>query len=511
MAVNPVPKMYRRVLVVEDDDAQRWTLTEILTEEGFDVVACANATQAMEQLKNDDFQVVVLDLRLPDLTGVQLLDQLGDHAAETSIIINTGHSSYQSARDALNLGVFAYVEKAGDPEELLRHVHRAMAFQLRRRAERLEAAIAESERKLSTLMANLPGMAYRCWADEAWTMQFVSEGCKTLTGYASDDLIDNRTISYNEITHPDDRRHVQAEIEKAAANGAPFEVEYRIVTAEGQEKWVWERGRFINDLGDENGVLEGFIQDVSKRKKAEEALLAYQAKLRSLASELSLAEERERRRIAGDLHDHACQSLAMSKMKLQAILEHTVPADERTLQQICGSLNETIESVRGLTFDLSSPTLYKFGLEAALDELLRDKLRAEHDITCHFSDDGLPKPLSPDVRVLLFQSVRELLINIIKHAHANTVRLDVRRENRSIRITVVDDGVGFDVEKVASAPSRSHSVGLFNVRERLDYIGGQLEVDSHPGRGSRLTLTAPLENEVDVAKEKHDGSEDSTR
>ena len=132
MARCPAQETYRRVLIVEDDDAQRWTLAEILTEEGLDVTACASAAEALEHLGRDDIQVVVLDLRLPDLTGVQLLNRLGDRADSTSIIINTGHSSYESAKDVLNLGAFAYVEKAGDPEELLRDVHRAMAFQLRR-------------------------------------------------------------------------------------------------------------------------------------------------------------------------------------------------------------------------------------------------------------------------------------------------------------------------------------------------------------------------------------------
>ncbi len=268
----------------------------------------------------------------------------------------------------------------------------------------------------------------------------------------------------------------------------------------------------VDPILTETGELDGvahIVSDITERKDAEERLLAYQAKLKSLASELSLAEERERRRIAGDLHDHACQSLALSKMKLQAILDRVLPADEQTLSQICNTLNQTIENVRDLTFDLSSPTLYKFGIEAALEELLRDKLKAEHKIRCRFSNDKQPKPLAADVRVLLFQSVRELLINVIKHAHAREVRLDIRRENDSIGVTVADDGVGFDVEAISSASSRSRSVGLFNIGERLDYIGGRLEMDSQPGRGSRFTLIAPLETEVHVAKENHDGSKDS--
>jgi PAS domain S-box-containing protein len=378
----------------------------------------------------------------------------------------------------------------------------------RRKAEQ---ALQESERKLSTLMANLPGMAYRCRADEQWTMEFVSEGCTDLTGYASSDLIGNRKVSYNDIVYPEDRRRVHNEIQATLKVNDTFEIKYRIVTSQGPEKWVWERGRRIGNTEDGVLILEGFILDVSERQKAEEKLRAHQKKLRSLASELSLTEERERRRIAADLHDHACQNLVLSNMKLQG-LRASLPAGQvQAIESICHTLNKTIENVRDLTFDLSSPTLYRFGLSAALEELLNDKLTAEHNIHYQFTDDGQPKPVSQDILILLFQSVRELLINTIKHARAHEVVLDMRREHDSISIVLTDDGIGFDVSEVLSFPSQKRSVGLFNILERLDYIGGRLDMESELGRGSRFTLIAPLTTEVPIAKEPHDGTEDSTR
>ena len=193
------------------------------------------------------------------------------------------------------------------------------------------------------------------------------------------------------------------------------------------------------------------------------------------------------------------------------MLEHGDPGNRQALRSICETLDATIESVRELTFDLSSPTLYKFGLEAALEELLQDKLRGEHRIAYRFSDDRNPKPLPPDVLVLLFQSVRELLINVIKHARAREVTLDIQRQIDCIRITVADDGVGFHVDEVLSSPSRGRSVGLFNLRERLDYMGGTLEIESEPGRGSRFVLIAPLKTERHATKESHNGGKDSAR
>ena len=152
--------------------------------------------------------------------------------------------------------------------------------------------------------------------------------------------------------------------------------------------------------------------------------------------------------------------------------------------------------------------MYRFGLEVALKELLKDKLKAEHDIRTVFRDDQASKPLAEDVRVVLFQSVRELLINVLKHARAHEVILDISRLEDSIRITVADDGVGFDAASVLAAPSRGRGFGLFNIRERLDFIGGTLDVDSRPGRGSRFTLVAPVETQKNTDKETHDGYQD---
>jgi signal transduction histidine kinase len=228
-----------------------------------------------------------------------------------------------------------------------------------------------------------------------------------------------------------------------------------------------------------------------------------------LASELSLVEERERRRIAGGLHDYVCQNLVLSKIKLQGLSESSARAGAEEIAHVCDTLDQTIEQVRELTFDLSTPTLYKFGLEAALKELLEEKLQAQHGIDCTFHDDGVAKPLAEDVRVLLFQSVRELTVNIIKHAQAHAVTVNIARLNGSVQITVTDDGIGFDVTDVLENPSGGRGFGLFNIKERLDFIGGSLAVDSQRGRGSRFTLRAHLETAAHPGPQSDDPHEGS--
>ena len=132
-------------------------------------------------------------------------------------------------------------------------------------------------RMLGTLLANLEGMVYRCRLDEHWTMEFVSEGCLTLTGYREEDILFNSRISYDQITHPDDRWHIRATILEAVANNRRFDIEYRIVRADGTIRWVWERGTNIT-----RDVLEGFIQDITERKQADEALREAERRYRSI-------------------------------------------------------------------------------------------------------------------------------------------------------------------------------------------------------------------------------------
>ena len=148
----------------------------------------------------------------------------------------------------------------------------ALSFYWNARLRRSRAALEESERSKSVLIANLPGIAYRCRYDEEWTMEFVSEGCLRLTGYSSDDLLFNRKISFNELMLPEYRMYARAVWERAAAERVPAALEYRILTAEGEEKWVFEQGVPLYDESGNVEFLEGLIVDISFRKALEERL-----------------------------------------------------------------------------------------------------------------------------------------------------------------------------------------------------------------------------------------------
>ena len=147
--------------------------------------------------------------------------------------------------------------------------------------KKAEEQLRNSRRQLATLMSNLPGMAYQCQPDEKWTMNFVSSGCENLTEYPAYKLIGNRDISYADLIHPYDREYVAETVSKAVENRKPFEMMYRIQTASGKEKWVWEQGVAVFSDNDTLLDLEGFITDITEWKKAEKEL----EKLASFADE----------------------------------------------------------------------------------------------------------------------------------------------------------------------------------------------------------------------------------
>ncbi|MGD0572623.1 MAG: PAS domain S-box protein [Sedimentisphaerales bacterium] len=233
------------------------------------------------------------------------------------------------------------------------------------------------------------------------------------------------------------------------------------------------------------------FRDITERKLAQERIITDQKHLRLLTAELLLTEERERHEIAMALHDSLGPILAFSKREL-GTLQKSAPAQiAEALKNVSDNISEAVKQTRTLTFDLSPPTLYTLGFEIAIEELI-ERFCEEHKLGYSFQNSDAPKPLTDPVKVLLYRSIREMLINIAKHASAKFVKVMLSRVNNDIEIAIEDDGKGFDV----SVPKeKSKGLGLFSVRERLRHIGGKLEIESKRGKGTHIILTAPLKIE----------------
>ena len=174
-----------------------------------------------------------------------------------------------------------------------------------------EKALIESERKLSKLMGNLPGMAYRCNDDEFRTMKYVSAGCKWLTDYSPFELIDNSKKAYMDMIHPDDRADVRHQIEASLSAGRPFQMEYRIVTAAGKQKWVWEEGLGVTAPDGTVNEVEGFISDMTEHKLEEEQLRKENRRLKSTIKErYKFGDIVGKNRLMQDVYEHISKAAA---------------------------------------------------------------------------------------------------------------------------------------------------------------------------------------------------------
>lgn len=222
-------------------------------------------------------------------------------------------------------------------------------------------------------------------------------------------------------------------------------------------------------------------------------LSEYRRQLRDLTSELALAEERERRRIARGLHDEVGQVLGVVKIKLGELLDDAGLGDRavRRVEEVRQHVEGMIRKIRSLTFELSSPVLHELGLEAAVQGLA-DRVAERHGIRCRLIDDARPKPLDADARVVLYSIVRELLWNVVQHSRARRVEIKLARAGDHVRIVVSDDGHGFEVASASEFFTADGGFGLFSARERSMHLGGSLEIESEPGRGTRVVVTAPL-------------------
>jgi len=241
--------------------------------------------------------------------------------------------------------------------------------------------------------------------------------------------------------------------------------------------------------------------EIAERKLAEEQLLVHQGRLRSLASELILTEERERHHIATDLHDHIGQTLAVIQMKIDALqVSASMSEQTESLDQISALIDQMDEEIRSLTFELSPPVLYELGLEAGI-EWLAEQFQAQHHLRIEVEDDRQPKPLGEDVRTLIFRAVRELLVNVVKHARARLVKVSLRREGGDLYAEVVDDGRGFDSSRYAIPKNSTGGFGLFSIRERMGSIGGSFQIRSTPDRGTHALLIAPLDRDGETSEE----------
>jgi signal transduction histidine kinase len=259
-----------------------------------------------------------------------------------------------------------------------------------------------------------------------------------------------------------------------------------LVAHSSLEKQVKER---TIQLEDANRVLSAQVWEL---QEANRRIEEFQRLQQRLTLELSLAEVRERREIASDLHDHIGQALAYIKMQISQFQSNAVFCGfESNIAEIMSLLDGTIAYTRSLTVQISPPVLHEFGLAAAI-EWLGDQFRQEHKLNVTVDRSRFAGTAKGEHAAVLFRSVKELLTNAGRHSGASKVTITVSGAENLIHIMIADNGRGFDYKAWQETVASSTKYGLFSVRERIRLLGGEMSIDTSPGQGTTIHLEAPL-------------------
>ncbi len=291
------------------------------------------------------------------------------------------------------------------------------------------------------------------------------------------------------FVHPDDRQRVKQTIDESVDNCKAYDIEHRIITPGGIQRYVHKRAEVECEEG-RTVRMVGTIQDITNQKNTEMQLLLSSQKLRTVAAKKELIEEQERRRIASDLHDSVGQILAFATRELKFMRKSLPQKQYDALTEIVQQLDKAVIQTRTLSFDLSPSILYDIGFEIAVEDLV-EKFSNERKINGLFKNDNFSKPLSIPLKILLYRSIRELLMNIAKHANAKNIKVSLERKDNNIHVIVEDDGAGFDISEI-DRPDKPKGFGLFSIRERIEHTGGNFMIQSARNKGTKTTLSVPL-------------------
>ena len=371
--------------------------------------------------------------------------------------------------------------------------NRRLSSQITTNSTRLENEINQCQRTGDALFKS--EQRYRQLVDSAMVGVFSSnfEGQFTYVNEALARMFDFDSAqqmtangSLNRWKNLSQREQFLSEL-KAQGSVSNFQVE--AITLTGRNIYVIFSAALFAD------TISGMVMDITQLKQAEQSNLEYQQKLKSLAFQLTLAEEQERHRIAIEIHDHFGQSLVFYRVQLAQLRKQV--AEQKALElidELSQSFLHMIHDTKDLVFELSSPLLHEVGLSSAISQWLTEQIGDKYNLETDFNNHSQIELQDQELKNLLFRNVRELLFNTVKHAHATKIFVTIESNDNNLEIIIQDDGVGFVVKDAPKMNSPGSQFGLFSIYERMDNVGGSLIIESAPGNGCKAILSVPIQD-----------------
>jgi two-component system sensor histidine kinase UhpB len=347
----------------------------------------------------------------------------------------------------------------------------------------------EALRKTQRLLMD----AERLGQTGSWEMDLISgsilnsEASRRLF-FGDDKTKGDRLEDYADAIHPDDRERVMRSRVAMLDGTGPGDIEYRVVWPDGTTHVIYARATVERDDTGRALRVYGTNADITDRKHAEEELARRARQLESLSRKLIQAQETERRELSNELHDDIGQMLFAVKLNL----ERRGTADPETMSLVDGAMSR----MRDLVQTLRPPLLDEYGLEASLRSYVeREAARAGLAFTLAL--EPLDKRPLSTVEITCFRIAQEALSNVIRHAHARSVDVELSETDDELLLTVRDDGHGFDVASARARAVTGASQGLLSMQERVGLVGGRLEIESAPSRGTIIRASLPLDGNGD--------------
>jgi signal transduction histidine kinase len=284
-------------------------------------------------------------------------------------------------------------------------------------------------------------------------------------------------------------------LEKAFENcikkQTPYKLELDICTKKGTLKHIISRGKVIKDKNNNVVGIYGTVQDVTEQTKHQESL-------QKLTTEITLIEERQKKKIASNIHDHLSQSLVISNMKVKELRKiPELKSIDSDLEFIYEHIYSALVNSRNITSELSPPILYQLGIVEALYWLL-ECIETKHKIKSQINENVNEIVLDDVKSILLYRSIQELINNIIKYAQATLITIDINQNKLGLDIIITDNGIGFNTEKLNNFYTTSNNgggFGLFTVQERIKNINGKFRITSKIKEGTTVNIFIPITNE----------------
>jgi PAS domain S-box-containing protein len=476
-----------RILIVEDERIVARDLQVTLDRAGYEVAAAvASGEEAIRAAAACHPDLILMDIVLHgEITGIEAARRIRERR-EIPVVYLTANGDRMYVDAAKSTAPIAYLLKPYLEQDLLTTLEVTL-HQYREHQDRAREALRQSEIRYRELFETArDGIAT---LDLAGRHTDGNAAYLNLAGCATVDAVCRLNMS--ELM-PDEFKPAlaSATVVEELERGYSDEFEAAFQRDGGRRIPVSVRVWLRRDL---SGASQGFwiiVRDISERKQAEGRILEYQAQLQSLMADLAVAEEKERQRIATDIHDRISQTLAVCQMRLEGLSQGgEATALGAELQGVCGLIDRTIRETSSLVFELCPPVLHQLGLAPAL-EWFGEKIQREHGLSVEVRCEAEGLNLDADCRNALFRSACELANNVVKHARARRVWLRLQATGGILRLIVEDDGCGIDSE--AGKKTGRGGFGMFHVRERMRAWGGSLELEFQPGTGTRATLSVEL-------------------